>query len=124
MAMVDHVLTQVLGDFQDQGEGLARLLVDVLGLQGVQDRRQLAGELNVHDGADDLGDLAHARAGGDGGVAGRRSGGLGGPGGLGRGRLLGGGLLGGGGVGHRVRSVRKVVSGVEDGRIRGLRRPR
>ncbi len=53
----------MLGDFQNQGEGLARLLVDVLGVQGVQDRRELAVELDVDDGADDLGDLARARDG-------------------------------------------------------------
>jgi hypothetical protein len=91
----------VLGDFQHQGEGLARLLVDVPGFQGVQDGRQLAVELDVDDGADDLGDLAHAGARRIGGVAGRG----GGLGSLGSGRLLGGGLLGSSGVGHRCGSV-------------------
>jgi hypothetical protein len=92
----DHVLAEVLGDFQHQGEGLARLLVDVLGVQGVQDARQLADELDVDDGADDLGDLAHAcgghgvRRGGDG----LR--------GLGSGGLARGGFLGGDGVSHGV----------------------
>ncbi|MNV67373.1 hypothetical protein D3C71_1601750 [compost metagenome] len=92
----DHVLTQVLGDFENQGEGLARLLVDVLGFQRVQDRRQGAGELDVDDGADDLGDLARACDGGDGGCL------------LGSGRLLGCGFLRGGGVGHRACPYRNV----------------
>ena len=120
----DHVLAEVLGDFQHQGEGLAGLLVDVLRLQGVQDRRQLAGELDVDDGADDLGDPAHAGAGRIGGIAGRG----GGFGGLGSSRLLGGGFLGGG-VGHRFVPFGRsclacswaYLGGV---RIRGLRRPR
>ena len=116
----DHVLAEVLGDFQHQGEGLAGLLVDVLGLQGVQDRRQLAGELDVHDGADDLGDLAHAGAGGDGRIAG----GGGGFRSLGSSRLLGGGFLGGG-VGHRfVPFGRSCVAYRGGNRIRGLQRRR
>ena len=106
----DHVLTQVLGDFQNQGEGLARLLVDVLGVQGVQDRRQVAVELNVDDGADDLGDAACG-----GGVDGR-----GVRGGLLGGGLAGGGLLGGDGVGHGWGPCRNVCAVG----IRGLRRRR
>ena len=77
------VLAQVLGDFQHQAEGLAGPLVGVGGLQRVQDRRQVALELDVDDGADDL----HELAGGD--APWRRS--LRGGGGLG-GRALGGSL--------------------------------
>jgi peptide chain release factor 1 len=97
------VLAQVLGHFQHQAEGLAGPLVGVGGLQRVQDRGQVALELDVDDGADDL----HQLAGGDGlrGARLRRGGGLCRR--LLRGRL-GGGLLGGGGGGHgllsRVRS--------------------
>ena len=51
--MVAHgVLAQVLGHFENQ-----RLAV-VVGGQRVQNRRQVIVELNVDDGADDLGDLA------------------------------------------------------------------
>ena len=52
------VLAEVLGDLEHQAEGLARPLVGVGGLQRVQDRRQVAVELDVDDGADDLGDAA------------------------------------------------------------------
>ena len=52
------VLAQVLGDFQHQAERLAGALVGVGGLQRVQDRRQVAVELDVDDGADDLDDAA------------------------------------------------------------------
>ena len=54
----DGVLAKVLGDFQNQ------TLAVVVGLQRVQDRRQVAFELHVHDGADDLGHLAHSSLGG------------------------------------------------------------
>ena len=43
---------EMLGDFEHQAVAL------VLGLQRVQDRRQVALELHVDDGADDLGDLS------------------------------------------------------------------
>ena len=46
------VLAQMLGDFEHQAEGLAGPLVGVGGLQRVQDRRQVALELDVDDGAD------------------------------------------------------------------------
>jgi hypothetical protein len=52
----------VLGDFEHQA--LAR--GDVDGFQGVQDRRQFAGELDVDDGADDLNELAGGGADGGG----------------------------------------------------------
>ena len=55
------VLAQVLGDFQDQAEGLAGALVGVGGLQGAEDRRQVAVELDVDDGADDLDDRGRWR---------------------------------------------------------------
>ena len=42
----------MLGDFEHQALAL------VLGLQRVQDRRQVALELHVDDGADDLGDVS------------------------------------------------------------------
>jgi hypothetical protein len=48
------VLAQVLGDFEHQAEGLAGPLVGVGGLQRVEDRGQVAFELDVDDGADDL----------------------------------------------------------------------
>ncbi len=56
------VLAQVLGDLQHQAEGLAGLLVGVGGLQRVEDRRQVAVELDVDDGADDLDDAARGDA--------------------------------------------------------------
>ena len=43
---------EMLGDFEHQPLAL------VLGLQRVQDLRQIAFELHVDDGADDLGDLS------------------------------------------------------------------
>ena len=52
------VLAEMLGDFEHQAERLAGLGVDVGGLQRVQDRRQVAVELDVDDGADDLGEAA------------------------------------------------------------------
>ena len=53
------VLAQMLGDFEHQADFLAGLGVDVLGLQRVQDRRQLAIlELDVDDGADHLEEFA------------------------------------------------------------------
>ena len=52
------VLAQMLGDFEHQAERLAGLRVGVGGLQRVQDRRQVAVELDVDDGADDLGEAA------------------------------------------------------------------
>jgi hypothetical protein len=52
----DGVFTQVLGNFQNQA------LAVVGGFQSVQNRGQLAVELHVHDGADDLRDLAFAAA--------------------------------------------------------------
>ena len=45
-------LAEMLGDFEHQA------VAAVLGLERVQDRRQVALELHVDDGADDLGDLA------------------------------------------------------------------
>ena len=45
-------LPQVLRHFQHQGLAL------ILHMERVQDRRQIAFELHVHDGAQDLGDLA------------------------------------------------------------------
>jgi len=48
------VLAKVLGHFEHQP------LAVVVGFQRVQDRRQRAVELHVHDGADDLGHLAHS----------------------------------------------------------------
>ena len=61
------VLAQVLGDLEHQAEGLAGALVGVGGLQRVEDRRQVALELDVDDGADDLGDAAGGDAGRHGG---------------------------------------------------------
>ena len=52
------VLAQMLGDFEHQADFLAGLGVDVRGLQRVQDRRQLAVELDVDDGADHLDEAA------------------------------------------------------------------
>ena len=49
----DGVLAQVLGDFEHQ------TVAAVLGLERVQDRRQVIFELHVDDGADDLGDLSN-----------------------------------------------------------------
>ena len=46
------VFAQVLGDFQHQARAL------VVGLQRVENGRQIAVELHVDDGADDLGDAA------------------------------------------------------------------
>ena len=46
------VLAEMLGDFEHQAVAL------VVGLQRVQDRRQMAVELHVDDGADDLGDAS------------------------------------------------------------------
>jgi hypothetical protein len=52
MAMVRTVfLAEMLRDFEHQR-------LPVFGLQRVQDRRQIAVELHVDDGADDLGDAA------------------------------------------------------------------
>ena len=70
------VLAQVLGDLEHQAEGLAGPLVGVGGLQRVQDRRQVAVELHVDDGADDLDDAAGGDALGQagGGVLGWRGG--------------------------------------------------
>jgi hypothetical protein len=114
----DHVLTQVLGDLEHEGEGLARLLVDVLGFQRRQNGRQVTVELHVHDGADHLGDAAVGDRGGRFGGGGRR----GGLGRLGRGGLAGRGLLGGGGVGHRCVPFGKSCR--VGCRIRALRRRR
>ena len=47
-----HALPQVLGHLEHQPVAL------VLGLQRIEDRRQVALELNVHDRSHDLGDLA------------------------------------------------------------------
>ncbi len=100
----DGVLTQVLGDFEHQA--LAGSLVD--GFQGVQDRRQFAGELDVDDGADDLNELAGRCAdGGRSGLGRLRSRSLGGGGLLG-GRSLGGG---GGSGGGRLRSGGGLLHG-------------
>ena len=55
------VLAQMLGDFEHQAELLAGLGVGVGGLQRVQDRRQVAVELDVDDGADHLGEAAFGR---------------------------------------------------------------
>ena len=53
------VFAQMLGDFEHQADFLAGLGVDVLGLQRVQDRRQLAIlEGDVDDGADHLEEFA------------------------------------------------------------------
>ena len=52
------VLTQVLGDFEHQAGVPSAGRVG--GLQRVQDRRQVAVELDVDDGADDLADVALA----------------------------------------------------------------
>ena len=53
MAMVRTVdLAEMLGDFEHQAVAL------VLGLQRVEDRRQVVLELHVDDGADDLGDAS------------------------------------------------------------------
>ena len=53
MAMVRTVdLAEMLGDFEHQA------VAAVLGLERVQDRRQMVLELHVDDGADDLGDLS------------------------------------------------------------------
>ena len=53
MAMVRTVdLAEMLRDFEHQAVAVVR------GLERVQDRRQVALELHVDDGADDLGDLA------------------------------------------------------------------
>ena len=46
------VLAEMLGDFEHQAVAM------VVGLQRVQDRRQVAVELDVDHGADDLGDAA------------------------------------------------------------------
>ena len=48
----DGVLAEVLGDLEHQA------VAAVLGLERVQDRRQMILELHVDDGADDLGDLS------------------------------------------------------------------
>ena len=45
-------LAEMLRDFEHQA------VAAVLGLERVQDRRQVAVELHVDDGADDLGDLS------------------------------------------------------------------
>ena len=45
-------LAEMLRDFEHQA------VAAVLGLERVQDRRQMAFELHVDDGADDLGDLS------------------------------------------------------------------
>jgi hypothetical protein len=50
---------ELLGDFEHEAVAL------VLGFERVQDFRQMAVELHVDDGADDLGDAAR-RGGGDG----------------------------------------------------------
>jgi hypothetical protein len=89
----DGVLAQVLGDFEHQ----ALAGRDVDGFQGVQDRRQVALELDVDDGADDLHQLAGGGADGRGLFAGRDS--LGGGRSLGSGGSLRGGGLGGSGGG-------------------------
>ena len=53
MAMVRTVdFAEMLRDFQHQA------VAAVLGLERVQDRRQVAFELHVDDGADDLGDFS------------------------------------------------------------------
>ena len=49
-------LAEVLRDFEHQAVAAVR------GLQRVQDRRQVALELHVNDGADDLGDFSDALA--------------------------------------------------------------
>jgi hypothetical protein len=46
------VFAEVLGDFEDEAVAV------VVGLQRVQDLRQVAVELHVDDGADDLGNVA------------------------------------------------------------------
>ena len=48
------VLAQMLGHFEHQADLLAGAWIGVGGLQRVQDRGQLAVELDVDDGADDL----------------------------------------------------------------------
>ena len=48
----DDVLAEVLGDFEDQAVAV------IVGLERGQDRRQLAFERDVDDGADDLADAA------------------------------------------------------------------
>ena len=48
----DCVFTQMLGHFEDQGFAI------IVGVQRVQDLRQVIFELHVHDGADDLGHFA------------------------------------------------------------------
>ena len=47
------VFTEVLRDLKDQAVAL------VLGFKGIQDRRKIAIELNVYDGAQNLGDFAN-----------------------------------------------------------------
>ena len=46
---------EMLGDFEHQTVAL------ILGLERVQDRRQMTLELHVDDGADDLGDVSDCR---------------------------------------------------------------
>ena len=56
-------VAQVLGHFEHQSEGLAGALIGVRRLQRAEDRRQVAVELHVDDGADDLNDAAGGDAG-------------------------------------------------------------
>ena len=75
----DGVLAEMLGDFEDQA------VAAIVGLERGEDRRQLAVEGDVDDGADHLGDAA-------GEIAGRLRSGAG----AGRGRLRLSGLAGAG----------------------------
>ena len=57
-----RVFTQMLRHFEHQAEFLAGLGVDVLGFDGVQDRRQRAVEFHVDNGANHLGQTAFGLA--------------------------------------------------------------
>jgi hypothetical protein len=56
----DSVFTQVLGNLEDK----TGLVFGDFDVKGVQDRGQVALELNIHDGTNDLGDLSDGSASG------------------------------------------------------------